>query len=184
MAAAIQHHQEGDRALSTSRLVASRQPSGRDRSQGSRPRNMDTRSFINHNHDARNIIGGQRRKWDEEEQRRRDNYRERFGIINDQQRCDDRHDRCTPPRPSPPLQGEEPLGTDGIRAFSAWLRQADWPSDFHPKGIKTYDGDRDPEAWLRSTPRRSKLQVVARAQWPTTYQSSCLQPYKTSPQDS
>ena len=59
------------------------------------------------------------------------------------------HDRCTLPRPSPPRQGEEPLATDGIRAFSARLRQADWLSDFHPKGIKTYDGDRDPDARLR-----------------------------------
>ena len=35
-AAAIQHHQEGDRALSISRPTASQQPSGRDSSQGSR----------------------------------------------------------------------------------------------------------------------------------------------------
>src|SRR6266540_719792 len=35
-----------------------------------------------------------------------------------------------------------------------------------------------------STPWLSKLQVVARAQWPTTYQSSYLQRYKTGSQDS
>ena len=29
------------------------------------------------------------------------------------------------------------------------LRRAEWPSSFSPKGIKTYDGDRDPETWLR-----------------------------------
>ena len=45
---------------------------------------MDAHSFINHNRDARNIIGGQRCKWDKEEQRRRDNDREHFGIINNQ----------------------------------------------------------------------------------------------------
>src|SRR5438128_6046493 len=28
------------------------------------------------------------------------------------------------------------------------LRRAEWPAGFSPKGIKTYDGDRDPEAWL------------------------------------
>src|SRR5438105_4647119 len=58
-AAAIQHHQEDDRALSISRPAASRQLSGQDRSQGSRQRNMDARSSINHNRNARNVIGGQ-----------------------------------------------------------------------------------------------------------------------------
>ena len=29
------------------------------------------------------------------------------------------------------------------------LRRAEWPSNFSPKGIKTYDGDRDLEMWLR-----------------------------------
>src|SRR5438105_15379362 len=27
--------------------------------------------------------------------------------------------------------------------------RAEWPNDFSPKDIKTYDGDRDLEAWLR-----------------------------------
>ena len=49
----------------------------------------------------------------------------------------------------PPRQGNEPLGIDGIRAFTPRLRQANWPNGFSPKGIKTYDEDRDPEAWLR-----------------------------------
>src|SRR5207244_3763745 len=70
MAAAIQHHQEGDRALSISRPAASRQLSGRDRSQWSRPRSMDARSSINHNRNARNIINGWRREREEEEHHR------------------------------------------------------------------------------------------------------------------
>ena len=50
----------------------------------------------------------------------------------------------------PPRQGEgEQVGIDGIRAFTPQLRQAEWPNGFSPKGIKTYDGDRNPEAWLR-----------------------------------
>ena len=61
-AAAIQHHQEGDRALSICRPAASRQLSGWDSSQGSQPRNMDARNSINHNRGARNVIGRQRRK--------------------------------------------------------------------------------------------------------------------------
>ena len=28
------------------------------------------------------------------------------------------------------------------------MQQADWPNGFRPKGIKTYDRDKDPEAWL------------------------------------
>src|SRR5438105_2467683 len=44
MAAAIQHHQEGNRALSASRPTASQQPNGWDRGQESRPRSMDARS--------------------------------------------------------------------------------------------------------------------------------------------
>src|SRR5438105_1624666 len=79
-AAAIRHYQEGDRALSASWSVASRQPSGRDRGQGSRPRNMGAHSSINHNRDARNAIDGRRCKREEEEQRRCDDNRERFGI--------------------------------------------------------------------------------------------------------
>src|SRR5438105_15907999 len=75
-AAAIQHHQEGDRALSTSRPTANRQPSGRDRSRGSRPRSMDARSSIKHNCDARNIINGRHHEREEEEHRRRDDDRE------------------------------------------------------------------------------------------------------------
>ena len=41
------------------------------------------------------------------------------------------------------------VGIDDIRAFTPQLRRAEWPSGFSPKGIKTYDGDRDPETWLR-----------------------------------
>src|SRR5438132_172951 len=38
---------------------------------------------------------------------------------------------------------------EGNWAFTPQLRRAVWPSNFSPKGIKTYDGDRDPETWLR-----------------------------------
>ena len=41
------------------------------------------------------------------------------------------------------------VGIDGIRAFTPQLHRAEWPSGFSPKGIKTYNGDRDLEAWLR-----------------------------------
>ena len=52
----------------------------------------------------------------------------------------------------PPHQGEgERVGIDDIRAFTPQLHRAEWPNGFSPKGIKTYDGDRNPEAWLRST---------------------------------
>src|SRR5438105_10070530 len=60
-AAAIQHYEEGNRAPSVSRPTSSRQPSGRDRAQGSQRRATDARSSINNNRDARNIIDGQRR---------------------------------------------------------------------------------------------------------------------------
>ena len=110
---------------------------------------MDAHNSISHNRDARNIIDGRRRKREEEEQRRRDDDRERFGIHDDQQPHDNRRDRRTPPHHSPPRQGKELLGIDGIRAFTPQLRRAECPSSFSPKGIKTYDGDRDPEAWLR-----------------------------------
>ena len=60
----------------------------------------------------------------EEEQHWRDDDRERFGICNDQQPRGDQRDRRAPPQNSPPRQGEEPLGIDGIRAFTPQLRQA------------------------------------------------------------
>src|SRR5438128_9407366 len=65
MAAAIQHHQEGNPALSASRSACSQQPCGRDRGQGSRQRNMDARSSINHDHDASNVIDGRCREREE-----------------------------------------------------------------------------------------------------------------------
>ena len=40
------------------------------------------------------------------------------------------------------------VGIDGIKAFTSQLRRAKWPSGFSPKGIKTYDEDRDPEAFI------------------------------------
>src|SRR5205814_2270096 len=91
-----------------------------------------------------------RREREEEENRRRDDDRERFGIHNDRQPRDNRRDRWSPPRPSPPRQGEgDRIDIDGIRAFTPQLRRAEWPNGFSPKGIKTYDEDRNPEAWLR-----------------------------------
>src|SRR5205814_8071236 len=87
---------------------------------------------------------------EEEENRRRDDERERFGVHDDRPPCNNRRNRRSPPLPSPPCQGEgEQVGLDGIRAFTPQLRRAVWPSNFSPKGIKTYDGDRDPEMWLR-----------------------------------
>src|SRR6266540_2553852 len=43
----------------------------------------------------------------------------------------------------------EPLGIDGIRAFTARLRRVNWSSGFSLKGIRSYDGERDQEAWLQ-----------------------------------
>ena len=84
MAAAIQHYQEGNRVLPVSRSATSWQPSDWDRSQGSRPKNMDAHSSINHNRDAHNVIGGHRRKREEVEQHRRDDDRKCLSIINNQ----------------------------------------------------------------------------------------------------
>ena len=86
---------------------------------------MDAQSFINHNRDARNVINGRRREREEEEHRRRDDDHERFEIYDDQQHRDNRRDRRTSPRHSPPRQGEEPLSIDGIRAFTPQLCQTD-----------------------------------------------------------
>src|SRR5438128_3745904 len=105
------------------RPASSRQSSGRERAQGSQRNEADARSSINNNRDARNVINGRLREREEEEHRRRNDDRERFGIHNDQQPRDTRHDRRTPPRPSPPRQGEEPLGIDDIRAFTPQLRR-------------------------------------------------------------
>src|SRR6266540_836563 len=149
-AAAIQHHEEGNQAPSIGRPASSRQPSGRERARGSQRNVADARSSINNNRDARNVIDGRRREREEEENRRRDDERERFGIHNDRPPRNNRHDRRSPPRPSPSRQGEgDRVGIDGIRAFTSQLRRAKWPTGFSPKGIKTYDGDRNPEAWLR-----------------------------------
>src|SRR5438045_2274665 len=60
--AAIQHHEEGNQAPSISRLASGKQPSGRDRAQGSRAKIVDARSSINNNRDARNIIDGRHRE--------------------------------------------------------------------------------------------------------------------------
>src|SRR5438128_6611925 len=149
-AAAIQHYEEGNRAPSASQLTSSRQPSCRERARGSQRNVADARSSINNNRDARNIIDGRRREREEEENRRRDDERERFGIHNDRLPRDNRRDRRSPPQPSPSRQGEgDRVGINGIRAFTPQLRRAEWPTGFSPKGIKTYDGDRNPEAWLR-----------------------------------
>ena len=118
-AAAIQHYEEGNRAPSVSRLASSRQPSGRERAQGSQRNVTDARSSTNHNRDARNVINGRRRKGKEEENRRRDNERKCFGIHDDRPPRDNRRTRRSPPRPSPARQGEgEQVGTDSIRAFT------------------------------------------------------------------
>src|SRR5438128_3769362 len=132
------------------RPASSRQSSGRERAQGSQRNEADARSSINNNRNARNVIDGRCREKEEEENRRRDDEREHFGVHNDRLPRDNRRDRCSPPRPSPPCQGEgDRVGIDGIRAFMPQLRRAEWPTGFSPKGIKTYNGDRNPEAWLR-----------------------------------
>src|SRR5438105_3074933 len=129
---------------------SSRQPSSRERAQGSQRNVADARSSINNNRDACNVIDGRRREREEDENRRRDNEREHFGVHNDRPPRDNRRDRRSPPRPSPPRQGEgDRVGIDGIWAFTPQLHRAEWPTGFSPKGIKTYDGDRNPEAWLR-----------------------------------
>src|SRR5438105_680428 len=149
-AAAIQHYEEGNQAPSVGRPASSRQPSGRERARGSQRNVADARSSINNHRDARNVIDGRRHEREEEANRRRDDERERFGIHNDRLPRDNRRDRQSPPRPSPPRQGEgDRIGIDGIRALTPQLRRAEWPTGFSPKGIKTYNGDRNPEAWLR-----------------------------------
>src|SRR5438105_1825676 len=70
--AAIQHYEEGNRAPSVIRPASSRQPSGRDRAQGNQRRAADAHSSINKNRDPRNVIDGQRREREEEENHRRD----------------------------------------------------------------------------------------------------------------
>src|SRR5438128_1102833 len=147
IAAAIQHYEEGNQDPSAGRPTSSRQPSGRERAQGSQRNVADARSSINNNRDAHNVIDGRRCEREEEENRRRNDERERFGVHNDRPPRDNRRDRRSPPRPSPPRQGEgDRVSIDGIWAFRRQLRQAEWPTGFSPKGIKTYD--RNPEAWL------------------------------------
>src|SRR5437764_9506349 len=70
-AAAIQHYEEGNRAPSVSQPASSRQPSGRARAQGNQRRAADAHSSINNNRDTRNVIDGQHREREEEENRRR-----------------------------------------------------------------------------------------------------------------
>ena len=82
-AAAIQHYEEGDQAPSAGRPTSSRQPSDRERVQGSQHNMADARSSINNNCDARNIIDGRRREREEDENRRHDDERERFGVHDD-----------------------------------------------------------------------------------------------------
>src|SRR5207237_959895 len=118
IAAAIQHYEEGHQAPSASRLTSSRQPSGRERAQGSQCNVVDARSSINNNRDARNVIDGSHREREEDENRRRDDERERFGVHDDRSSRDNRRNRRSPPRPSPPRQGEgKRVGIDDIRAF-------------------------------------------------------------------
>src|SRR6266540_3066856 len=71
-AAAIQHHEEGNRAPSVSQPTSSRQPSSRDRAQGSQCKAVDAHSSINNNRDAHNVIDGRRCERKEEENHRHD----------------------------------------------------------------------------------------------------------------
>ena len=96
-AAAIQHYEEGNQAPSAGRPASSRQPSGRERAQGSQRNVVDARSSINNHRDTRNVIDGRRREKEEDENRRRDDERERFGIHEDRSPRDNRHNRRSPP---------------------------------------------------------------------------------------
>ena len=108
---------------------------------------VDARSSINNNRDARNVIDGCCREKEEDENHQRNDERERFGVHDDRPPRDNRRNRRSPPQPSPPRQGEgERVSIDSIRAFTPQLRRAEWQSNFSPKGIKTYDRDRDLEA--------------------------------------
>src|SRR5437868_9354747 len=127
-AAAIQHYEEGNQAPSVGWPASSRQQGGRERARGSQRHVVDTRSSINNNHDARNVIDGRRREREEEENRRSDDERERFGIHNDRQPRDNRRDQWSPPRLSPPRQGEG--DRIGIRAFTPQPGRAEWPAGF------------------------------------------------------
>src|SRR5437868_8647574 len=82
-AAAIQHYEEGNQAPSAGRPASSRQPSGRERVQESQRNVADARSSINNNRDTCNVIDGRRREREEDEDHRRDDERECFGIHND-----------------------------------------------------------------------------------------------------
>src|SRR5438105_823926 len=82
-AAAIQHYEEGNQAPSAGRPASSRQPSGREKAQGSQRNVAEARSSINNNRDTRNVIDGRHREREEKENRRCDDERERFGIHND-----------------------------------------------------------------------------------------------------
>src|SRR6266508_2465978 len=142
IAAAIQHCEEGNQAPSVGRPASSRQPSGRERARGSQRNMVDSRSSINNNHDARNVIDGHRREKEEDENRRRDDERERFGVHDDRLPRDNRRNRRSLPRPSLPRQGEgERLDSHAIRAFTPQLHRAAWPNGFSPKGITTYHAD-------------------------------------------
>src|SRR5207237_10079359 len=95
-AAAIQHYEEGNQAPSASRPASSRQPSGRERVQGSQRNVADAHSSINNNRDARNVIDGRHREREEDENRRRDDERERFGVHDDRTPRDNSCNRSYP----------------------------------------------------------------------------------------
>src|SRR6266498_4151512 len=101
-AAAIQHYEEGNQAPSAGRPASSRQPSGRERAQGSQRNVADAHNSINNNRNARNVINGRRCEREEDENRRRDDEREHFGVHNDRPPRDNRRNRRSSPRPSPP----------------------------------------------------------------------------------
>src|SRR5438105_19173 len=109
-AAAIQHYEEGNQAPSAGRPASSRQPSGWERAQGGQRNVADARSSINNSHDARNVIDERCREKEEDENHLRDDERERFGIHNDRLPHDNRRNRRSPPRPSPPTPGRSQSG--------------------------------------------------------------------------
>src|SRR5438105_4936287 len=99
-AAMIQHHEEAAQTLSSSRVISSWHPTSQDRDQGSKYKSGDVCSHINCSWDACNVINNNHQEWEDEEYHRRDDERERFGVYNNRQHHDNRHDHRTLPRRS------------------------------------------------------------------------------------
>ena len=176
-AAAVQQREQSAATRSRNRsgkhVVDSHPRSSRANGNGNR--GGEARNSGEHSRDARDVIDERRREREEDERRRKgkqpradpdhsrhDNQRRAPSPQRSSPQFSPPR-RPTPPR-SPPRRGPQrwaprrrsptpagydSVGIDGIRAYTARLRQVNWPSSFSPKGIKPYNGERDPEAWLR-----------------------------------